>query len=445
MLVRRALQAIACLFLAMIVFTPLAVQPSVASDEDALVSVNGVPISRQELETAVTERSIRTFQTSDPHRLRTFILRDMILQEIANQLMTEQEIASNPPLKRRLELDRRSLLFDAYVQKRLPATARVSEPQIDQFIADHPEFFQDRRMYHFGEMIIEAKSDVQAKSIRERLNLIAELKHPSPEQFDAVGQWAASNYYQYGVVKDWRPTEKLTEGLDKILLALDKSDSKVQVETKNKVFRLVVLFAAYPDAINPLFAKTSVAQRLAREIAQKHTDAIVSEMLARSNVVLYDKDFRDLNLPKKLAPFQKNQPSKLTERLFFAWNFALFLLIPAALYNFFRHKYPNYEDPRLSYFDHLSYQLPFRAGFVVIVGSLMLFFAGVAVLRMIDPYDSKRLAIAAVSGLGLGLALVASAARIPWLANMFTSRWSAILVVAAAEISLMAALGPDFT
>jgi EpsD family peptidyl-prolyl cis-trans isomerase len=416
-----------------------------ATQGDILVSVNGVPISRQELEAASTERPIRTFKFGDQHKFKTLILRDMILQEIAKQLMTEEELAKNPALKRKIELNRRSLLFDAYIQKRLPATAAISVPETEKFIAEHPEFFQDRRMYHFGELIIEAKSETQVRAIQARLKLLSELKEPSPEQFEAVAQWAMSNAIGYGVLKDWTPTEKLPHEFDKIILTLDKRVNKVQIDSKNFDFRAIVLFASYPDPINPLFAKNSVAQRLAKEFAEKKTVEIVSDMLARANVVLYDKEFKDLNLPKKLAPFQKNEPSKLTDRLFFGWNFALFILIPASLFHFFRQKTPDYEDSTLSYFEHFSHEFIFRLGFVATVGSLMFLLAGIAILRNIDPYDTKNLAIAAVGGLVGGGALVLSIAAIPGLRRAFASRWSAIFVVAAAQMVLMLTLGPEFT
>jgi EpsD family peptidyl-prolyl cis-trans isomerase len=416
-----------------------------ASESDVIVSVNGTPISRQELETAVAERAVRTFQVSDPHKIRTLVLKDLILQEIAAQLMNDREVAKNPALGRKLELGRRSLLFEAYVQKSLPASARIQETEVDDFITRHPEFFQDRRMYHFGELIIEAKGEVQAKSIRERLKLLAELLKPTSEQFDAVAQWAASNGYEYGVVKDWKATEKLPAGLDQTLLALDKKENKVQIDSKKFDFRAVVLFGAYPDPINPIFAKNSVAQRLAKEAAEKQAQPIISEMLARSNVVLYDKAFNDLNLPKTLAPFQKNEPGKFVDRLFFAWNFAFVVLIPAALYRFFIEKTIDYEDPSLGYFDYMSHQFLFRLGFVVIVGGLMLLLAVAAALRSFDPQDTKNLAIAALGGLVGGGALVFSIAAIPRLGRAFASRWSAVFVVAAAQILLMVTLGPDFS
>lgn len=444
-MIQRARSAVARLLFGLAVCLSCATGPAVASESDILVSVNGAPISRGELETAVAERAVRTFQVSDPHKVRTLILRDMILQEISAQLMSDREVAKIPAIGRKLELNRRSILFDAYVQSRLPASAQITETQVDDFIARHPEFFQDRRMYHFGELIIEAKSDVQAKSIRERLKLLTELKQPTSEQFEAVAQWAASNYYEYGVVKDWKPTEKLPAGLDATLLAIDKKESKVQIESKKLDFRVIVLFGSYPDPINPLFAKTSVAQRLAKEIAEKKTDAIVSDMLARSKVVLYDKSFKDLNLPKTLAPFEKDEPGKLPERLFFAWNFALFVLIPASLFHFFQEKDVDYNDPTVSYFDHISHQFAFRAAFVAIVGSLMFLLAGAAILRGINPHETKDLAITAVGGLVAGLALVALIVRIGWLKNFFTSRWSSISVAATAQILAMVLFGPELS
>lgn len=437
--------AIPRLFLVILALAIGVANAAQALEDEIIVSVNGTPITRQELEAAVADRAVRTFQISEPHKIRTVILRDMILQEISAQLMGEREVAKNPALGRKLEFNRRSMLFDAYVQKRLSASARIPETEVDDFIVRHPEFFQDRRMYHYAELIIEGKSDLQAKSIRDRLKLLTELKQPTSDQFEAVVQWAASNGYEYGVVKDWKATEKLPSGIDKTLFALDKSENKVQIDSKKFDFRVVVLFGSYPDAINPLFAKTSVAQRLAKDIAEKRTEAIISDMLARANVVLYDKDFNDLNLPKKLAPFQKNEQGRPWERLFFAWNFALLILIPASLFHFFRQKTPDYGDPTLSYFEHFSHEPIFRLGFVATVGSLMFVLAGVAILRNVDPHDAKNLVIAALGGLVGGGALVFTIAAIPGLRRAFASRWSAVFVVAAAQILLMVTLGPEFS
>jgi EpsD family peptidyl-prolyl cis-trans isomerase len=420
-------------------FLAQCIRPDVAqadSDPDqTIVSVDGVLITRSDLENAVNDRIKKSFEFGDDHLIRTTLLKRLITELVAEKLMTDKEIAKTPFVARALETTRRDILLKSYIDKQT-VLPQPSGEDIKKYISDHPQYFQDRKMYHYSELIIDAKTEAVRHAVSDRVKLLSELKEPSPDNLQMVISWLEQNNIVYGYAKDWKTTETLPPALQKTILALSKDATKVAIETKGMTFRVVALYGAFPDPINPLFASNAVARALLDEARTKRVDAIVDNMLAHSKIVLYDPSFRDLKVPKfKGAAVQPSVP--WGRRIFISWNFALLILAPLSLYVFLRGGPPELREYETrTIFEAISYTLLFRIA-VIIVSAVVLLAPTVSALAAEYEQIGKESYLSfAFSGVVFGLVAAFGLSRIKFFKNLLSSRWLGLSILVLIQTSL---------
>lgn len=402
---------------------------------DAILSVDGIFITQKNLNDAVNERVLKSYGLNDDHQIRLLILKNIILQILAEKLISSKEVSADPPLARRLENSRRDILLQAYLDKHVSAPP-PTKPEVEKFIAEHPELFGERRNYHYAELAIETKTPATLQATRDRIRLLEEYNSPSLETMQAVEQWLEQNNIRHGYLRTWKTTEALSDAVRTTIMRLAKGTKKISVENNGSVFRILVVFGDYPDPIDPLFAKGSVFSNLWHDAKEKQAQSVVANMLARGKIVLYDQSFKDLNVPKSNGDITSEAvTTPLGSQLLIAWYFSTLVFLPMALWLFFRERHPPQDGEMPSITTVLSYHLPFRVGFVLLIGTILLFIIG---HELRDYYESVSQGIfirLAMLGSIAALGVVFLISRTPPLRSWFSSRWEAISIVCFVQIA----------
>lgn len=412
---------------------------STASSADVILSVKGVDITEKDLEDAVNDRiPDKSYEINDDHSIRLMVLKNIVLQILASKYMTPAEIERDPVLVRKLENSRQALLLEAYLDRKVKVTA-PTRLEIDNYISAHPDHFLDRKNYHYGELIIETKTPATLDATKDRLKLLAEQEAPSLESMQMVDQWLAENHIRRGYLRAWRATEDLTDSIKATLKSLDADKKKISITEKGGLFRIVVLFDSHPDPIDPLFAKKVVFGKLLRDARQNAAGPVVSDMLARGDIVLYDQSFKDLNIPAKIGAREDHEnPPSVLGRLIVAWNSALLILVPAALWLFFREEHPQVEYGMPSPLATFSYSPLFRIAFIMAVGALALSYAAITLLGAYTNQPKAAFVSATLLGIISALSICLLIGRIPILKDRLSSRWDAITAIAVLEVAILA-------
>ncbi|GLI91105.1 hypothetical protein [Methylocystis echinoides] len=405
---------------------------------DVIVSVKGVDITEKDLEDAVNDRlPDRSYELNDDHEIRRLVLKNMILRILASRLMSPEEIAKDPALMRKLESSRQEILLQSYLDKKVKITP-PTELDIDKFVSAHPHHFLGRKNYHYGELIIEAKTPATLRATKDRLKLLAELGSPSLEAVQMVDQWLIQNHIRHGYLRTWRVSEDLSDSIKNVLSDLENSGKKISIEERGSIFRVVVLFDAHPDPLDPIFAKKLVFGKLLREARQNAAAPVVSDMLARGGIVLYDQSFKDLDVPKAIGAKEAHeQHPSIFGRLIVAWNSTLLIFVPAALWLFYRKKQPNVEYGIPSPLVTFSYSPLFRIAFVTAVGALALTYVALSLLGSYTIQSKIPFVSATLLGIISALSICLLIGRIPLLRDKFSSRWDAITAIAVLEVAIL--------
>jgi EpsD family peptidyl-prolyl cis-trans isomerase len=100
------------------------------------------------------------------------IVDGLIDQQLLVQQAKEQRLDRDPEVLAALESARHSLLAQAYLQRRVAASARPSEEDVRKYYLDHPAMFAERRVYRIVELATDLPPDrlgeVQAQIAKQR-------------------------------------------------------------------------------------------------------------------------------------------------------------------------------------------------------------------------------------------------------------------------------------
>lgn len=239
------------------------------------------------------------------------VLANLITQEILKQKALEAKLDQDPMILQALALSKDQLLAQAYLQKTIEKTPKASTNEIDGFYKEHPELFENRRVFRLQELVVNINKD-KFDETEAALKTIKDINQ--------IATWLRDNKYPFTVNSNVKAAEELPMALLNKLQGL--KDGEIMFVPNDKTFNILQITASQTQPISRSKATPIIEQYF---FNQNKNNLAKKEMLALNEKASIEfvgafSDMKKSDLLKKDAaksealPEAKSKPeTKATE------------------------------------------------------------------------------------------------------------------------------------
>jgi EpsD family peptidyl-prolyl cis-trans isomerase len=194
------------------------------------------------------------------------VLANLVTQEILKQKALEAKLDQDPMILQALALSKDQLLAQAYLQKTIEKTPKASTNEIDVFYKEHPELFENRRVFRLQELVVNISKDKFSET-EKSLNAMKELNQ--------IVTWLKEKNYPVSVNTSVKTAEEVPMEILKKLQVL--KDGEILLVPTNKTFNILQIAASQTQPISRSKATPIIEQYF---LNQNKSNLARKEMLA---------------------------------------------------------------------------------------------------------------------------------------------------------------------
>lgn len=135
------------------------------------------------------------------------VLDRLVDQQLLVQQAIEKKLDRDPKVIASIEASRRQVLAQAYIQQVMGGAAKGSEEAVKDFYEEHPELFQERRIYRFAQLAIAAQGDKQ-QAIRAKLEEL-DRQADKGRILVQLAEWLREENLQFRATQNTQAAEQL--------------------------------------------------------------------------------------------------------------------------------------------------------------------------------------------------------------------------------------------
>lgn len=206
---------------------------------------------------------------------KKMVLDNLINQELLNQKAIELKLDRDPNVAMNIDFAKRQILAQAAINK-LASPKKVSDSEVENYYAQHPEIFKERVEYNLSIFLVDAE-----ELTADQLNLI----NGSNNNLATINILKDSklNYIEKSSIKT---SEQLPKELRDQIIKLKAGD--ILKYTENGKVVLVQLNNIEPKPVTLADSKNAIVNLLQQNESKIVVDAILSDLKNKAQIEVFD-------------------------------------------------------------------------------------------------------------------------------------------------------------
>jgi EpsD family peptidyl-prolyl cis-trans isomerase len=339
-------------FVSLVLITPQLgrAEPQALSSRIA-ASVNGAPITEADVD-LMLKRSLKLGVVKEVSpAARKKLLEDLVYMRLAEQAIAEDSDAfERAEVQQELELTRLQMLLNVYLDAKATTTKTPTPEQIGAFIASHPQFFHDRRIYYFTRIDIDRRKQIDIAAIKTYAQSAkkqfseAKSAEERDKSFSKLLNYTQAVAGKFSSMKGWKSTEEIDPSTFAHLQQMKDGEVLVDEVSDPDRIQVLMLQASQPVPIDADHSIQVATQMIRYDEKRRSAELLYNKLRAQADV-RYGKDAQRITVePSTLTTKHGSAPTAPDtflrafrwKHLWAAWIFALVILLPAALLHFHR-------------------------------------------------------------------------------------------------------------
>jgi EpsD family peptidyl-prolyl cis-trans isomerase len=239
-------------------------ESSKKSNDQVVAKVNGEEITIHQVNFQLSRMGQMSQEQSKVASKQ--VLANLVTQELLKQKALDAKLDQDPMILQALALSKDQLLAQAYLQKTIEKAPKASTNEIDSFYKEHPELFENRRVFRLQELVVNINKD-KFDETEATLNTIKDINQ--------IATWLRDNNYPFTVNSNVKAAEELPMALLNKLQGL--KDGEIMFVPNDKTFNILQITASQTQPISRSKATPIIEQYF---FNQNKNNIAKKEMLA---------------------------------------------------------------------------------------------------------------------------------------------------------------------
>ncbi len=201
------------------------------------------------------------------------VLANLVTQEMLKQKALEAKLDQDPAIIQTLAFTKDQLLAQAYLQKTISKTPKASSNEIDTFYKEHPELFENRRLYRLQELVV----NIPKEKFEETESALKPMK-----DINDVVNWLKDKKYPVTVNSNVKAAEELP------MLVLKKmqnlQDGEILLVPTNKTFNILQIAGSQTQPISRAKATPIIEQYFFNQNKNKIANSEIIALNEKANI-----------------------------------------------------------------------------------------------------------------------------------------------------------------
>jgi EpsD family peptidyl-prolyl cis-trans isomerase len=217
------------------------------SDSQVVAIVNGEEITIHQVNNQLAQMG--QLDKTQAKLASKQVLAGLVEQQLLKQQALNSKLDIDPRVQQAIESSKDQFLAQAYLEQLMQKAPKPSSSEIDTFYKEHPELFENRRIFRLQELVVDVSRDKSAE---------AETNLKTLKDINQIVKWIKDNNYVFTVNSNVKAAEQLPTALLQKLQVL-KDGEVVQVPT-NTTLNIIQIAASQTSPITRTKATPIIEQ-----------------------------------------------------------------------------------------------------------------------------------------------------------------------------------------